>query len=130
MQLGLKGIKLTNFDIDYGDDNTRTFAKVLFKELSTRVNKLDLENNAYDVDNVFLSGANINANLYLPANNANPKNDESKDPKTSEQQKALSLLLGKLVLNDVKVAYNNTAIAPTRQGMDFNHLNFQSLMWR
>ncbi|WP_263602286.1 translocation/assembly module TamB [Chryseobacterium sp. PET-29] len=127
MQLGLKGIKLTNFDIDYGDDNTRTFAKVLFKELSTRVNRLDLENNAYDVDNVFLSGANINANLYLPANNANPKNDESKDPKTSEQQKALSLLLGKLVLNDVKVAYNNTAIAPTRQGMDFNHLNFSKL---
>lgn len=127
MQLGLKGIKLTNFDIDYGDDNTRTFAKVLFKELSTRVNKLDLENNAYDVDNVFLSGANINANLYLPANNANPKNDESKDPKTSEQQKALRLLLGKLVLNDVKVAYNNTAIAPTRQGMDFNHLNFSKL---
>lgn len=127
MQIGLKGIKLTNFDIDYGDDNTRTFAKVLFKELSTRVNKLDLENNAYDVDNVFLSGANINANLYLPANNAIPKNDESKDPKTSEQQKALSLLLGKLVLNDVKVAYNNTAIAPTRQGMDFNHLNFSKL---
>lgn len=127
MQLGLKGIKLTNFDIDYGDDNTRTFAKVLFKELSTRVNKLDLENNAYDVDNVFLSGANINANLYLPANNANPKNDESKDPKTSEQQKALRLLLGKLVVNDVKVAYNNTAIAPTRQGMDFNHLNFSKL---
>ena len=127
MQLGLRGVKLTNFDIDYGDDNTRTFAKVLFKELSTRVNKLDLENNAYDVDNVFLSGANINANLYLPANNANPKNEESKDSKTSEQQKALSLLLGKLVLNDVKVAYNNTAIAPTRQGMDFNHLNFSKL---
>lgn len=127
MQIGLKGIKLTNFDIDYGDDNTKTFAKVLFKELSTKVNKLDLENNAYDVDNVFLSGANINANLYLPSKNANPKNDESKDPKTSEQQKALSLLLGKLVLNDVKVAYNNTAIAPTRQGMDFNHLNFSKL---
>lgn len=127
MQLGLRGVKLTNFDIDYGDDNTRTFAKVFFKELSTRVNKLDLENNAYDVDNVFLSGANINANLYLPANNANPKNEESKDSKTSEQQKALSLLLGKLVLNDVKVAYNNTAIAPTRQGMDFNHLNFSKL---
>ncbi len=127
MQIGLRGIKLTNFDIDYGDDNTKTFAKVLFKELSTRVNKLDLENNAYDVDNVFLSGANINANLYLPAKNANPKTEGSDNSKTTEQQKALSLLLGKLVLNDVKVAYNNTAIAPTRQGMDFNHLNFSKL---
>lgn len=127
MQIGLRGIKLTNFDIDYGDDNTKTFAKVLFKELSTRVNKLDLENNAYDVDNVFLSGANINANLYLPAKNANPKTEGADNSKTTEQQKALSLLLGKLVLNDVKVAYNNTAIAPTRQGMDFNHLNFSKL---
>ncbi len=128
MQLGLRGIKLTNFNIDYGDDNTKTFAKVLFKELSTKVNKLDLQNNAYDVGNVILSGADINANLYLPAKDANPKdNKEPETSKTAEQQKALALLLGKLVLNDVKVAYNNTAIAPTRQGMDFNHLNFSKL---
>lgn len=128
MQIGLRGIKLTNFDIDYDDDNTKTFAKVLFKELSTKVNKLDLENNAYNVDNVFLSGANINANLYLPTKNADPKADHNnEDSKTTDQEKALSLLLGKLVLNDVKVAYNNTAIAPTRQGMDFNHLNFSKL---
>ncbi len=73
MNIGLRGIKLTNFDIDYGDDNTKTFAKLLFKELSTKVNKLDLENNAYHIANVFLSGADINANLYLPAQNANPK---------------------------------------------------------
>ena len=128
MQLGLRGIKLTNFNIDYGDDNTKTFAKVLFKELSTKINKLDLENNAYDVGNVFLSGADVHANLYLPAQNANPK--ETKEPetsKTTDKEKALALLLGKLVLNDVKVAYNNTAIAPTRQGMDFNHLNFSKL---
>lgn len=126
MQIGLRGIKLTNFNIDYGDDNTKTFAKVLFKELSTKVNKLDLETNAYNVDNVFLSGADINANLYLPAKNANPKT-EPEASKPSEKEKALSLLLGKFVLNDVKVAYNNTAIAPTKQGMDFNHLNFSKL---
>lgn len=126
MQIGLRGIKLTNFNIDYGDDNTKTFAKVLFKELSTKVNKLDLENNAYNVDNVFLSGADINANLYLPAKNANPKT-KPEASKPSEKEKALSLLLGKFVLNDVKVAYNNTAIAPTKQGMDFNHLNFSKL---
>lgn len=128
MQLGLRGIKLTNFNIDYGDDNTKTFAKVLFKELSTKVNKLDLENNAYSVEHVVLSGADINANLYLPAQNANPQ--ENKEPevsKNSGQQKALNLLLGKLVFNDVKVAYNNTAVAPTRQGMDFNHLNFSKM---
>ncbi|RKT01023.1 translocation/assembly module TamB domain-containing protein [Chryseobacterium defluvii] len=126
MKIGLRGIKLTNFDIDYGDDNTKTFAKVLFKELSTKVNKLDLENNSYNISNVILSGADINANLYLPAENANPKN--SKQPTVKpEPEKALQLLLGKLLLNDVKVVYNNTAIAPTKTGMDFNHLNFSKM---
>lgn len=129
MNIGLRGIKLTNFDIDYGDDNTKTFAKVLFKELSTKVNKLDLNNNAYNIGNLILSGADINANLYLPAQNANPKNskEESKSSVDSNKEKAMKLLLGKLILNDVKVAYNNTAIAPTKQGMDFNHLNFSKM---
>ncbi len=125
MNIGLRGIKLTHFNIDYGDENTKTYAKVLFKELSTKINKLDLENNAFNVSNVFLSGADINANLYLPAQNANPKN--KKEPEVSENDKAMNLLLGKLVLNDVKVTYNNTAIAPTKQGIDFNHLNFSKM---
>lgn len=128
MNIGLRGIKLTNFDVDYGDENTKTFAKVIFKELSTKVNKIDLENNDYSVANVFLSGADINANLYLPAQNANPKKEkEAEVSKVSDQDKAMKLLLGKLVLNDVKAIYNNTAIAATKQGMDFNHLNFSKM---
>ena len=128
MKLGLNGIKLTNFDIDYADDNTKTFAKVLFRELSTKVNSIDLENNDYNVGNIYLTGANINANLFLPTENANPKNEEKPDAsKNSAKEKAMKVLLGKLLLDDVKIAYNNTAIAPTRSGMDFNHLHFAKL---
>ena len=128
MNLGLNGIKLTNFNIDYGDDNSKTFAKVLFKELSTKVNSIDLENNDYNVGNVLLTGANISANLFLPTENANPKKDEKPEvSKVSEKEKAMKVILGKLLLDDVKVAYNNTAVAPTRSGMDFNHLNFAKL---
>lgn len=126
MKLGLNRIRLTNFDIDYGDDNTKTFANVLFRELSTKVNNIDLENSSYDIDNVLLSGANINANLFLPANNANSKSEE-KSAKNSKEEKAMKLLLGKLVLDDVKLAYNNTAVTPTKSGMDFNHLNFAKM---
>lgn len=128
MQLGLSGIKLTNFNIDYGDDNSKTFAKVLFKELSTKVNNLDLQNNSYDVGNVYLTGANINANLFLPASNANPKEEKTPEvSKNATKEKAMKVLLGKLIFDDVKVAYNNTAVAPTKSGMDFNHLNFGKL---
>jgi len=128
MKLGLNGIKLTNFNIDYGDDNTKIFAKVLFKELSTKVNSIDLDNNNYDVGNVYLTGANINANLFLPASNANSQKEEKPEvSKGPDKEKAMKVLLGKLILDDVKVAYNNTAVAPTKSGMDFNHLNFGKL---
>ncbi len=128
MKLGLNGIKLTNFNIDYGDDNTKTFAKVLFKELSTKVNSIDLDNNNYDVGNIYLTGANINANLFLPASNANSQKEKKPEvSKSSDKEKAMKVLLGKLILDDVKVAYNNTAVTLTKSGMDFNHLNFGKL---
>ena len=128
MKLGLNGIKLTNFNIDYGDDNSKTFAKVLFKELSTKVNNIDLANNDYNVGNIYLKGANINANLFLPTENESSKKNEKPEVSTiSAKEKAMKIILGKLILDDVKVAYNNTAVAPTRSGMDFNHLNFAKL---
>lgn len=128
MKLGLNRIRLTNFDIDYGDDNTKTFAKVLFRELSTKVNNIDLENNDYNVGNVLLTGAKINANLFLPAADANTdKAEKPEDKKDTGKEKAMKVLLGKLILDDVKVAYNNTAVAQTKSGMDFNHLNFAKL---
>jgi len=126
MKIGLQGIKLTNFNIDYGDENTKTFAKVLFKELSTKVNQLDLENNAYNIDNVLLSGADIRADLYLPTKKADSKK-EKEDPAVSGKEKAMKVLLGNLNFNDVKVVYNNTAVAPSKLGMDYNHLNFSRM---
>lgn len=126
MKIGLQGIKLTNFNIDYGDENTKTFAKVLFKELSTKVNQLDLENNAYNIDKVLLTGADIRADLYLPAKKEDPKKVQEVSA-NSGKEKAMKVLLGNLNFNDVKVVYNNTAVAPSKQGMDYNHLNFSRM---
>ncbi|TXF79557.1 translocation/assembly module TamB [Chryseobacterium sp.] len=126
MKLGLNKIKLTNFKIDYGDANTKTFAKILFKELSTKVNSLDLEKNNFGIENVLLKGADINAKLFLPATNANAKS-AAPSGKPSNSESSLALLLNKLVLEDVKVVYDNTAIAQTARGMDFNHLNFSKM---
>ncbi|MBW8360658.1 MAG: translocation/assembly module TamB [Kaistella sp.] len=126
MKLGLNKIKLTNFNIDYGDANTKTFAKILFKELSTKINSLDLEKSNFGIENVLLKGADINAKLFLPATNANAKGAETSG-KTVDSESSLALLLKKFVLEDVKVVYDNTAIAPTPRGMDFNHLNFSKM---
>ncbi len=122
MKIGLNRIKLTNFNVDYGDDNSKTFAKIIFKELSTKINQLDLENNRFGIDNVILKGANINANLFL-ADNA----DDKKSSDNAEEDQSLALDLGKLQIEDSKVVYNNAAVAPTRSGIDFNHLNFTKM---
>jgi len=124
MTIGLNRIKFTNFDIDYGDQNTQTFGKVKFKELSTNINKLDLQKNDFGIGNLALKGADINVKLHLPGKNANP------EPENKEEQKddaPLALTLKKLLLEDVKVAYDNTAMPRARTGMDFNHLNFSKL---
>ncbi|AKH93479.1 translocation/assembly module TamB domain-containing protein [Elizabethkingia anophelis] len=126
MKIGLQGIKLTNFNIDYGDENTKTFAKILFKELSTKVNQLDLENSAYNIDKVLLTGADIRADLYLPAKKEDPKKVQESSA-NSGKEKAMKVLLGNLNFNDVKVVYNNTAVVPSKQGMDYNHLNFSRM---
>lgn len=39
----------------------------------------------------------------------------------------MKVLLGNLNFNDVKVVYNNTAVAPSKLGMDYNHLNFSRM---
>ncbi len=124
MKIGLRGVKLTNFNIDYGDDNSKTFAKVIFKELSTRVNSLDLEKSNFNIDHLSLKGADINAKLFLPAADAKTKKTENT---TTTTDQALALALRKLVLDDVKISYDNTAIPATKRGIDFNHLNFGKL---
>lgn len=124
MKFALNRIKFTNFDVDYGDDNSKTYAKVLFKEFNTKVNKVDIEKNDYNVRDLALKGANINANLFLSDKKAdsNPKKTA-----TSGDNGATRLVLGKMILDDVKLVYNNTAKGVARSGMDFNHMNFSKL---
>lgn len=124
LQIGLKGLAFTNFNINYRDDNSRTAAKVIFKELSGKVNTLDLPNLRYDLQYTRLLGARIDADLYLPGGDANKSSGSEKSANPAKQP---FLSLGRLQLADVQVKYNNTATSPTAQGMDFNHLNFSKL---
>ncbi|MFC6266908.1 translocation/assembly module TamB domain-containing protein [Frigoriflavimonas asaccharolytica] len=123
-KIALNRIKLTNFDIDYGDDISKTYSTIKFQELSTKINQLDLENSQFNVDNVLLKGANIDAKLFLAATKkANTENISS--PKT--ESKPMQISLRKLLFEDVKLVYNNTAEPIAPAGMDFNHLNFSKM---
>lgn len=124
MSIDLNAIKFTNFDVDYGDDNAQTYAKILFKELSAEIEAIDLQTTSFELDRVLLSGARINAKLFMP--NESPTNENTDETVDSNSQPP-RLILNQLVLEDVKAIYQNTAVAPTAQGMDFNHLDFSEL---
>ncbi|MFA7687326.1 MAG: translocation/assembly module TamB domain-containing protein [Moheibacter sp.] len=123
LKIDLNGIKFTHFDIDYGDENTQTFAKILFKELRVDVNQIDLKNQVFDIEDLRLSGADIRADLHLVAEDVPTQNA---DTLTSEDN-PMKLLLGQLTLEDVKAVYHNTAVGSDGQGMDFNHLDFAQI---
>lgn len=117
--LDLNKINLSNIKVDYNDQSSRTTAKIDLKDLKSKVNKIDLDKAIYDIDHIILKGGNINANLHLASTNSNSKANTSSAP--------MNLELKKLLLDQVKVNYNNTAVAPTKQGMDYNHLRFSKL---
>jgi hypothetical protein len=126
MKVALNSVNFTNFNIDYGDENSKTFAKVIFKQLSSKINNIDLQNNSYNVDNLNLKGAKINAKLFSPIAKAPSKKSKVPTPEVTKG-KPLGLLLNKLVLDNVKLIYDNTAFQPSSRGMDFNHLNFSKM---
>jgi autotransporter translocation and assembly factor TamB len=118
LNIDLNKLNLTNIKVDYNDESSRTKAKVDVKDLKSKINKIDLSNSIFDIDHIILKSGNVNANLHLASSNSNT---------TSSSSNPISVDLKKLILEDVKVNYNNTAVRPTNQGLDYNHLKFSKL---
>lgn len=125
LKVALNELDLTNFNITYGDDNSKTYAKILFQKLGAKINFLDIQNNAYNIDNLELIGANIDAKSFLATSKTTEKNQIPESEIT--KNKPLKLVLNKLILDRTSVVYNNTAIKPTPVGLDYNHLDFSKL---
>jgi len=120
-RIALNRIDLLNSKINYQDGNSKINAKVILEKLNTKINKVDLENAIYEIDEIKLKGSNILANLYLAENNSDSNVQENSN------SKPINLKLNELELDDSKIVYNNTAIKPQVKGLDYNHLNFSRL---
>lgn len=123
LSIGLKNIILTNFDVDYNDQKSKTQALVKFKKLKTKIKELDLENNLYQVENILLSDADIKAQL----NPTKKPDNKIVEKENTTKENNLNLLLQKLKLENVKLTYHNHSVAPLKKGIDFNHLKINDL---
>ena len=89
LKVELNGIKFTNFDIDYGDDNTQLFGKLNFKLFQTKIKSLDLDKNSYTVGDINLNGLNLKFNQKINENNFS-NNPNKVDTKTNQAPLQLS----------------------------------------
>lgn len=118
LKIALNRINLEDITIDYGDDRSKTYAKLALEKLKAKFNQIDLEKNKFDIDEVLISNTNVDAKLFLESTNTTSSNSTSSTP--------IELKLGKGILENVKINYNNTA-APKTSGLDYNHLTIEQL---
>lgn len=123
MQLDLGKIKLTNINVNYLDENSKTYAKIDLGEFYTKFNKLDLPNMQFVLDEISLKKSTIDAQLSLATT------DETTTVKIEEKSDLpkLGIQLNKLLFDDVKLSYHNNAQPKAKEGVDFNHLDFTRL---
>lgn len=122
LKIELNTIKWTNFDVDYEDENSQTHAKILFAELSAKFKNLDLDKKTYEIDQLALRKAKIDAQMFSP-----DQSSAAKQEVPATESAPMHVILKSLVLDEVAATYNNTAVQPTKQGLDFNHLNFSKI---
>ncbi|MDY3521613.1 translocation/assembly module TamB domain-containing protein [Riemerella anatipestifer] len=125
MQIKLDFLRFTNFDVDYADNTTQSYFKVLFRELSGDFNNIDLPKNKYDIDQIKLLGAQINVDLKSSSQNKSLQDELPKNP-AKIKSKSPNVKLNLLALDDVILSYNDNA-QKHQQGFDANHLNFKKL---
>lgn len=122
VKFGLNKLIFKDFNLNYLDKHTETFAKINLENLQVNVNKLDLTNTNFDVQNLLLENAFINLKLPLETTTENDLNEE-----IEEANLPLKLLLDEVVFKNVNVIFNNSAVKPSVQGFDSNRLNISNL---
>ena len=119
LKIALNKINLNDVKVNYNDENSRTEANIKLADFQSKINQLDFTHSIFDIDHILLKGGIINANLHLASQNSKANNQSNSPP--------INLALKKLILDQVNVKYNNTAVKPTPQGLDYNHLHFSKL---
>ena len=123
LKIELNTIQFSNFNVEYADENTKTYASILLGELNAKFKKIDLDSKQYEIEQVALRKSKINAQLFSPTKE--PSKVETNSAAPSEE--SMSIRLGSLLLDEVAAVYNNSAVSPTSEGIDFNHLDFPKI---
>ncbi|UYW01492.1 translocation/assembly module TamB [Flavobacterium agricola] len=122
-QLKLKHLALSNFDITYLDNNANIDAAVVFKTLDAKISTIDLQNLAFEVDQIDFEQANVDVTLLkapkqVVAESATSKSETAASPK---------FVLNKINIEQLALNFSNLNEAKAKHGVDFNYLSFSQI---
>lgn len=129
LNIAINRLNLQDFDVLYDDENSATRAKIVFKELSSDIKKLDLQKSDFQINNLFFKDAFVDV-LLSPNSDAAKAVDKISDSSkvnTPTAESPLKVLLSKGVLDNVNVIYNNGIGQNLSKSFDSNHLNISKL---
>jgi hypothetical protein len=126
LQLGLGTISLKNIQLDYGNDVSLLYSKVNIGKTTIKVNRFDIDQQIIDLKDVSLS--NINASLRIGKKEATRKVIKKTGEKIqTEVKNGWRILAGSVKLDNDKLRFDDDNSPAQKTGMDYAHLNIDSL---
>lgn len=129
-KLEIGTIQLTHLDITYLDAVEEMFAALKLGNLEVNFQEIDLNNQVVAIDHFALSNTQVAAQLFQK--DWVEKTDPIVEPDTIVATPAdnWKIAWNDLDLKGISIQYDNDNVAPTNQGLDFNHLNFKEIQMR
>ncbi|MFE3848664.1 translocation/assembly module TamB domain-containing protein [Flavobacterium sp. LB3P45] len=120
LKLKLGEIDLSKIDFDYHSDETKLSTNFYLKKLLAKIDKIDLNNQLLLIESIDLTG--VEGGLAFgkldPTNAKNQSNDKTNN---------WEVKVNKTTFNRINFRYDNNNSVATKEGIDYNHLDFTKL---
>jgi len=127
LKVGINRINLQNFDVLYDDENSATRAEIVFKELSSKIDQVDLPTNNFKLSSLNFKDAFVDVRLTPNSKAAQAVASTTTADTISKTVNPLKVLLQRANLDNVNVVYNNGIGENKTNSFNANHLNIVSL---
>jgi len=127
LKIGINSLNLQDFDVLYDDENSATRAKIVFKELSSKIGKVDLPNSDFNIKSLKFKDAFVDVLLTPDSKASQAVNAETAKDSVAPASNPLKMLLQSADLDNVNVVYNSGKGENTTKSFNADHLNIQKL---
>ncbi len=127
LKIGINSLNLQDFDVLYDDENSATRAKIVFKELNSKIEKLDLPKSDFNIKSLQFKEAFVDVLLTPDSKAAQAVNTNMTKDSVTTISNPLKVLLQSADLDNINIVYNNGRGENTSKSFNANHLNLQKL---